>query len=273
MLRQLRLFFLIACLLSVLTVSAVEFEKRVPQDPGQQPAESDNASPAPAEPTSAPAAGGSSGGGAAPPNTVAGSQQPQGNQSVASGGSNNPLSGLPTTGSFGNTIYPGMVSFLEPTGSKSVSPLYRIDSRENVTFRWEFESLKVQPVNLTLAAVGPQSATYTITQMGGAETSAVWHLSDVPAETPLFNGMYQIQLYDQRGVSAHAEPGYMAPATRLTIAFYNPESYRPLTGTDYCPTCFYDAGNRLLSHYFGGLGVAFGVACVTSFMFIYGLLY
>ncbi|KAI9270583.1 hypothetical protein BDA99DRAFT_502181 [Phascolomyces articulosus] len=267
-----RLLLLFAFLFSILTASAVEFEKRVPQEPGQQPVPSSNAEPAPPssnapQPTNAPPASGS---GSQAPNTAVGSQQPQGNQ-TANG--SDPVAGLPTTGSFGNTIYPGEATFIEPTGSKSVSPLFRIDSRENVTFRWGYSSLRVRPVNLTLAAVGPQSATYTIAQMDGGATSAVWHLSDVPAETPLFNGMYQIQLYDQRGVSAHAQPGYLAPASRLTIAFYNPESYRPMTGSDYCPTCFYDAGNRLLSHTFGGLGIAFGIACVTSVAFIYGLLY
>ncbi|KAI8145492.1 hypothetical protein BJV82DRAFT_603869 [Fennellomyces sp. T-0311] len=267
-----RLLILFALLLSVLAVSAKpQLDKRVPQEGGQQPP-AESSGPA-AEPTAAPPASGNppaaSGGSSAPPNTASGGQQ-QGNQTQSG---NNPVDGLPTTGSFGNTIYPGQATFLEPTGSKSVSPLYRIDSRENVTFRWEYESIRVRPINLTLAAVGPQSATYTIAQMDGGATSAVWHLSDVPAETPLFNGMYQIQLYDQRGVSAPAQPGYLQPATRLTIAFYNPESYNPMSGSDYCPTCFYDAGNRLLSHTFGGLGIAFGIACVTSAMFIYGLLY
>ncbi|KAG2225108.1 hypothetical protein INT45_011791, partial [Circinella minor] len=258
---------------------AVELEKRVPQEQGgQQPAPSSgDAQPQPQpQPTNAPAPSGSGGGSAPasqPPNT-AGGQQPQGNQTAnASSGGSNPVAGLPTTGSFGNTIYPGEATFIEPTGSKSVSPLYRIDSRENVTFRWGYSSLRVRPANLTLAAVGPQSATYTIAQLDGGATSAVWHLSDVPAATPLFNGMYQIQLYDQRGASAPAQPGYLAPASRLTIAFYNPESYGPMSGSDYCPTCFYDAGNRLLSHTFGGLGIAFGIACFTSIAFIYNLLH
>lgn len=148
---------------------------------------------------------------------------------AASGGSQNPVAGLPTTGSFGNTIYPGGATFIQPTGSKSVSPLYRIDAKENVTFVWSFTSLMVRPQNLTLAVVGPQSATYTVSQMDGLATSAVWHISDVPQATPLMNGMYQVQLYDQRGVSAIPQPGYMAPATRLTIAFYNPEPYSAMS--------------------------------------------
>ncbi|KAI9313425.1 hypothetical protein BX666DRAFT_687227 [Dichotomocladium elegans] len=184
----------------------------------------------------------------------------------------NSLAGLPTSATFGNTIYPGSASFVKPTGSKSVSPLFRIDSRENVTFIWQFQSLMVRPVNLTLAAVGPQSATYTIAQMDGMATSAVWELSSVPQATPLFNGMYQIQLYDQRGVSAPPQPGWLMANTRLTIAFYNPESYSAGGGgSDYCPTCFY-AGAQRTGHSFAGLAVGFGIACITSVAFIYGLL-
>ncbi|CDH48799.1 hypothetical protein RO3G_07533 [Lichtheimia corymbifera JMRC:FSU:9682] len=231
---------------------------------GDQQQQQPSAAPAQPSGSGAPASSGAN-----PPNTAP--QQGGNNTAAQSSGGQSGIGGLPTSGSFGNTIYPGTVTFIEPTGSKSVSPLYRIDSRENVTFRWEFQSLRVRPVNLTLAAVGPQSATYTIAQLDGAATSAVWHLSDVPAETPLFNGMYQIQLYDQRGVSAHPDPGYLAPATRLTIAFYNPESYGPMSGSDYCPRCFYDAAQRI-GHSFTGLGIAFGIACVTSVFFIYGIL-
>jgi hypothetical protein len=150
--------------------------------------------------------------------------QPSGN------GQNDTLAGLPTSASFGNSIYPGTATFLTPTASKSVSPLYRIDARENVTFVWQFSDLKVQPANLTLAAVGPNKITYTITALPGAATSAVWQVKDVPSASPLMMGMYQIQLYDQRGVSAIPQPGWLAPVTRLSIAFYSPEAYQPSSG-------------------------------------------
>jgi hypothetical protein len=137
---------------------------------------------------------------------------------------------LPTTGSFGNTVFPGTAAFVTPTISKSVSPLYKIDAKENVTFVWSFTDLLVKPQNLTLAAVGPNKVTYTITAMEGAATSAVWHISDVPAASPLMMGDYQVQLYDQRGPTAAAQPGWLSPVTRLTIAFYSAESYQPATG-------------------------------------------
>ncbi|KAI8062370.1 uncharacterized protein B0P05DRAFT_556689 [Gilbertella persicaria] len=192
------------------------------------------------------------------------------NSTAAAG--NNSVAALPTSASYGNSVYPGSVSFIAPTASKSVSPLYRIDSKENVTFSWSFTNLLVQPQNLTLAAVAPNSVTYTIGALSGVATSAVWHISDVPAASPLMMGMYQIQLYDQRGLSAYQSPGWLAPNTRLTIAFYSAESYSQPTGSDYCPLCFYNAG-RKMAESFGPIAVAFGVAGATTVMMLYGLLY
>ncbi|KAI8991373.1 hypothetical protein BDF20DRAFT_919941 [Mycotypha africana] len=196
------------------------------------------------------------------------------NQTAPSGsGAANSLAGLPTSATFGNTIYPGAATFLTPTASKSVLPLYRIDSRENVTFVWQFTDLKVQPANLTLAAVAPNKVTYTISALPGLATSAVWHIKDVPTASPLMMGDYQIQLYDQRGVSAVQQPGWLAPNTRLTIAFYSPESYSAIpSGSDYCPLCFYSGGRRL-SETFGPIAIAFGIASVTSGMILYGLIF
>lgn len=67
--------------------------------------------------------------------------------------------------------------------------------------------------------------------MAGDVTSAVWQIKDVPAASPLMMGMYKIQLFDQRGFSATPQPGWLAPATALTIAFYSAESYQPVTGS------------------------------------------
>ncbi|KAG0734906.1 hypothetical protein G6F57_007936 [Rhizopus arrhizus] len=184
----------------------------------------------------------------------------------------NSLAGLPTSASYGNTVFPGSATFLTPTASKSVSPLYRIDSSENVTFAWSFTNLLVRPTNLTLAAVAPNSVTYTITAMDGAATSATWALSNVPAASPLMMGMYTIHLYDQRGISATASPGWLSPASALTIAFYSAESYATPTGTDYCPTCFYNSGRRLNMN-MGPMAIAFGIASLSSVLILYGLIY
>ncbi|KAI9250043.1 hypothetical protein BY458DRAFT_525046 [Sporodiniella umbellata] len=184
----------------------------------------------------------------------------------------NSIANLPTSASFGNTVYGASATFLAPTASKSVSPLFRIDSSQNVTFSWSFTNLLVRPTNLTLAAVGPNKVTYTITALNGAATSATWALSNVPAATPLMMGMYQVQLYDQRGISAPYAPGWLSPVTSLTIAFYSAESYASPTGADYCPTCFYSAARRM-SAPLGPIAIAFAIASLSSLFIIYGLMY
>ncbi|CAO3663190.1 unnamed protein product [Rhizopus stolonifer] len=184
----------------------------------------------------------------------------------------NSIAALPTSASYGNSVYAASATFVTPTASKSVSPLYRIDSSENVTFVWSFTNLLVRPTNLTLAAVAPNKVTYTITSLDGTATSATWGLSNVPAASPLMMGMYQVQLYDQRGISASSSPGWLAPVTTLTIAFYSAESYVTPTGTDYCPTCFYNSARRM-SINLGPIGLAFGIASFTSLFILYGLMY
>lgn len=130
--------------------------------------------------------------------------------------------------------------------------------------------------------------------MNGAATSAVWHLSDVPAASPLMMGLYTIQLYDQRGVSAVASPGWLSPVTSLKIALYSPEAYSSVsTGSkidmtcvyiyrrdadiqfvigDYCPLCFYNSG-RKIAEALGPISIALGVASITSAMILYDLFY
>ncbi|KAL1930249.1 hypothetical protein VTP01DRAFT_1403 [Rhizomucor pusillus] len=250
----------------------VSLAKRVPQAQAPQQSSSQAAAPAASSSSAAPAASSP-----AATNAPASSGQSVNTapQSATAGGNNNassnPLASLPTSASYGNTIYPGSVSFISPSvkAGQSVSPLYRIDPKENVTFIWEFQSVLVRPVNLTLAAVGPQSATYTITVLEGGATSALWQLSNVPAATPLMNGYYQVQLYDQRGISAVASPGWLSPQTSLTIAFYSLEGYSNISATGtQCPYCFYDAGKTLKP-----MGLAFGIACITSVLFIFGILH
>ncbi|ORY98163.1 hypothetical protein BCR43DRAFT_563455 [Syncephalastrum racemosum] len=192
----------------------------------------------------------------------------------ASASGSDPLAGEPTSSSYGNSIYPGSATFVTPTGSASVSPMYRINSMENVTFIWSFESVLVHPVSLTLAAVGPNSATYTITVMEGGATSAEWHLSDIPTGTPLMNGYYEVQLYDQRGISASEQPGWLSPQTSLSIAFYSEETYANWSstpGSNGCPYCFYDTGFSL-HHAVGPLCTAIGIAVVSSVFIVYQIL-
>ncbi|KAI9475597.1 MAG: hypothetical protein EXX96DRAFT_573903 [Benjaminiella poitrasii] len=154
------------------------------------------------------------------------------------------FSNLPTSASFGNTVYPGYVSFVTPTRSDSVYPLYPITANSNVTFRWQYTYLRVRPISLTLDAVGPNSVTYTVSAMDGNATEVIWNLGSVPTQpAPLMNGYYRLQLYDQRGISASYSPGWMMPCTTMSIALYTPDFYDPYTTmSGYCPLCFYNAG-------------------------------
>ncbi|CAO3610128.1 unnamed protein product [Mucor fragilis] len=181
-------------------------------------------------------------------------------------------SDLPTSSSFGNSIYAGAVTFATPTRSGSVSPLYPIQSAANVTFKWGYTALRVRPVNLTLNAVGPNSVTVDIAALNGSATEAVWNLGSVPTDMPLMNGYYKIQLYDQRGVSVDYSPGWMVPCTTLSVALYSPEVYDPVTtASDYCPTCFYNAGSSFREA-FGPIAVATGIAAFTSTLVLINLL-
>lgn len=136
------------------------------------------------------------------------------------------FSNLPTSSSFGNTIYAGAATFDTPKASSSVLPLYPVQSNMNVTFKWQYTAIRVRPVNVTLNAVAPNSVTYPISVLDGATSEATWHFSNVPtASPPLMNGYYKIQLYDQRGVKADYSPGWMVPCTTLSIALYSPDLY------------------------------------------------
>ncbi|KAL9540542.1 hypothetical protein PS6_010714 [Mucor atramentarius] len=181
-------------------------------------------------------------------------------------------SDLPTSSSFGNSIYAGAVTFATPTKSGSVSPLYPIQSAANVTFKWGYTALRVRPVNLTLNAVGPNSVTVDIAALNGSATEAVWNLGSIPTDTPLMNGYYKIQLYDQRGVSVDYSPGWMVPCTTLSIALYSPDLYDPITTVSgYCPLCFYSVGSSFREA-FGPIAMAVGIAVLTSMIVLINIL-
>ncbi|KAI8342122.1 hypothetical protein BC941DRAFT_499612 [Chlamydoabsidia padenii] len=280
--KFLLLIFLVMCCFHVYA-DLVVLDKRVPQAAVQPSASGSASATAPASSvapasSSVPAAASSQavspGGNSTLPNTGNNSTIPGNTNSTTpnAGNSTNGMGNLPTSASYGVTVQVGYATFLAPTASKSVSPLYRVDANENVTFSWSYSNLLVRPANLTLDAVGPQSATYIIAALNGDATSYVWQLNSVVPKTPLMNGYYQIRLYDQRGPTAIPSPGWLMPQSRLTIAFYTPESYQVITNSNYCPTCFYSAA-LTLKNTFGPLGIAFAIACLTSGLFVYGLIY
>lgn len=148
-------------------------------------------------------------------------------------------------------------------------PLYPIDG--NVTFVWGYDTnIKVQPVSLTLCAVLPTNTqyTYTITQMPGTQTSAVWDTGPFrTADPPLIMGEYRIMLFDQRGPTAIPSPGWLMPLTRLTIGLYIPQSYTAYTNPSTCATCYFE--NNFPKDSLNAMAVTFGVSLLTTAGFLW----
>ncbi|KAI7897573.1 uncharacterized protein BX663DRAFT_444858 [Cokeromyces recurvatus] len=200
-------------------------------------------------------------------------------QSISTAMSSNPtstannLSNLPTSASYGNSVYPAFATFVTPTKHSGVNPVYSITANSNVTFKWTYSYLLVQPVSLTLNAVGPNSVTYPITVMEGAATSAVWNLGNASTPSaPLMNGFYKIQLYDQRGVSAGYVPGWLSPCTTLSVGLYTPDFYDPYTTiSSFCPLCFYNAASSFRES-FGPIMITFSISLLSSVLFLINVL-
>jgi hypothetical protein len=88
---------------------------------------------------------------------------------------------------------------------------------------WSYAHLKVRPENVTLEAVGPNKAVWTITVMEGTKTTAIWDLRETPSYSPLIEGFYNLQIYDQRGKDTLPKPGWLLPDKKMRIALYKTE--------------------------------------------------
>jgi hypothetical protein len=154
---------------------------------------------------------------------------------LASASGANSLQNLPVSATFPASMQPAYLTWSTPTPNQSAPPLYKIFQSTNVTMVWGFgPNLKVRPENLTLIAVDIGKNTQTISVLDGLATSAVWHLSNVPQATPLMNGLYKIQLMDQRGPTPYPSPGWFYPgAATLTIGMYIPEAYSSYTDSKF----------------------------------------
>lgn len=109
-----------------------------------------------------------------------------------------------------------------------LSPVYRLpidldDTGAQVQLEWAYTQLKVRPEKLTIEAIGPNKATWAITTMEGWETTATWDLRATPSYSPLIEGYYTIQLYDQRGFSNTPKPGWLTSDNKMKIALYKTE--------------------------------------------------
>ncbi|KAL9544318.1 hypothetical protein MBANPS3_007694 [Mucor bainieri] len=152
------------------------------------------------------------------------------------------ISALPTTGAFDHTNRPGTIEWKEPKltyqppkkdaddedSRKEVilGPVYRlpVDSDDaagtQIDLKWTYANLKVRPEKITIEAVGPNKATWTVSVMEGTMTSATWDLRATPSYSPLIEGYYTLQVHDQRGQDSLPKPGWLLPDSKMKIALY-----------------------------------------------------
>lgn len=142
---------------------------------------------------------------------------------------------LPTNGVYDHNVRPGTLQWIHPktsikqkTDDVILSPVYRLpidsdDTGAQVQLEWTYTHLKVRPKTLTIEAIGPNKATWTITTMEGHKTTATWDLRETPSYSPLIEGYYAIHVYDQRGFDTLPKPGWLLPDDKLKIALYKTE--------------------------------------------------
>ncbi|OAD02140.1 hypothetical protein MUCCIDRAFT_82524 [Mucor lusitanicus CBS 277.49] len=173
------------------------------------------------------------------------------------------ISALPTTGTFDHTNRPGTIEWKEPKlayqppktdeehdDSKDVvlGPMYRlpVDSDDaagtQIDLRWTYANLKVRPEKITIEAVGPNKATWTVSVLEGTMTSATWDLRATPSYSPLIEGYYTLQVHDQRGQDSLPKPGWLLPDSKMKIALYKTTEGNNHVGEKIapfeCATCF-----------------------------------
>ncbi|KAI8647741.1 hypothetical protein BD408DRAFT_309 [Parasitella parasitica] len=148
------------------------------------------------------------------------------------------VSALPTSGIFDHTNRPGTIEWKVPKltfvqqddASKDVllGPVYRLpvdkdDAGTQIDLKWTYTNLKVRPERLTIEAIGPNKATWTVSVMEGTVTSATWDLRATPSYSPFIEGYYTLQVHDQRGSGSLPKPGWLLPDNKMRIALYKTE--------------------------------------------------
>ncbi|KAI8084278.1 uncharacterized protein B0P05DRAFT_585570 [Gilbertella persicaria] len=166
------------------------------------------------------------------------------------------LLSLPTNATFDHTHRPGLLLWKTPKlvwqdpnrGEKDpviLGPVYRLpvdsdDSGAQVQMEWSYTQLKVRPDKLTIEAVGPNKATWTISVIDGTLTTATWDLRSTPSYSPLIEGFYTLNVHDQRGPASPPKPGWLIANDKMKVALYKTEGNH--VGEKYapseCATCF-----------------------------------
>ncbi|KAF9254635.1 hypothetical protein L218DRAFT_968008 [Marasmius fiardii PR-910] len=128
----------------------------------------------------------------------------------------------------------GQISFVQPP--QFSTSFFKIAPSQPITFIWNASGILATPTSLTVAAVGTNSFTYMVGpsdgKIPGAATSVVWDVysyQQAHRQTPLAVGLYTLQVYDERGLSAPIQAGRLTPNQNLKFALYTPQPYTPLS--------------------------------------------
>lgn len=195
------------------------------------------------------------------------------------------ISALPTTGAFDHTHRPGTIEWQEPkltyqpqekkgddgdNRAVVLGPVYRlpVDSDDaagtQIDLKWTYANLKVRPERITIEAIGPNKATWTVSVMEGTMTSATWDLRATPSYSPLIEGYYTLQVHDQRGQGSQPKPGWLLPDSKMKIALYKTTEGNNHIGEKIARECHDSTSCMIATN--SVLDVAF--ECATCFNYV-----
>ncbi|KDQ60356.1 hypothetical protein JAAARDRAFT_174418 [Jaapia argillacea MUCL 33604] len=127
---------------------------------------------------------------------------------------------------------------------QTATSYYKLAPNNLITFAWNFTYLISTPAHLTVSAVCDNGNTYPVGPTNGiipgAATSVVWDpyaYNQANLATPLVQGSYTLNIWDERGPGSAREPGKLAPNSALQFALYTPQGYTPIASGWQCGTC------------------------------------
>ncbi|ORX71723.1 hypothetical protein K493DRAFT_314301 [Basidiobolus meristosporus CBS 931.73] len=112
--------------------------------------------------------------------------------------------------------YPGRLTMIEP--HVVWQQLVLLPIGRNITFKWDYNNdLKVQPkkLSITLQLPGSRNQYPLALNISGDTKEWVWDTNEwSQSNPPLVQGIgYELHIFDQRGETAHYEPGHLLPYT------------------------------------------------------------
>ncbi|CED84547.1 hypothetical protein [Phaffia rhodozyma] len=131
--------------------------------------------------------------------------------------------------------------------TNAAATYYKIADNNFVTWGWNMTSVYNTPTSLTVAAIGKNGNTYTISTIPGTATNFVWSPYSIEQtnSVPWAVTSYTAKIWDDRGPTATAEGGKMSVNSGITFALYRPQTYTSLSNGWTCASC--SSARELLS--------------------------